>query len=414
MIKWLKQAHRILGHLSLQALFTLLVFLSSLLLARNLGKADFGLYTWIWTLVQSLSLVLMQGSDDVVLRHFALLNPLDKAVMRLWINKVLWRNTVWLALFLSLFLAWEASLPYWIWPAVLLSLPVLAWLQVWQAILKVEGYVFRAQLVEKFWQPLLFVLGLALAYFGIFLGGVDLGLVLYGRLLTYVLPLLVLAYWLRRHLPWSYRSGVVSELWSKDAWQFFGHTILQNLIQRLDLLLLGYYLLPEALAAYNVGLKLAELSLIPFLALLAFAPPRYAALYARSPAELLAYFRRSTRFTAVLTLVWALVLLFLGPWFLSWYGKDFADAWPYFVWFLAVRTIHAAFGPLTYLLYLCGEAGSLTREQFKYLLVSVFLYPWALFFAGAWGLALASGLLFLLWDLRCYQLARRRLPLPWV
>lgn len=400
-----------LYNLLLQASLTGLVFLSSILLAQILGKAAFGTYTWLHTLVQFLSILALFGTDDLLLQQY----PLLPQAQHLWhwiIQRLRQYSLIAIAIGLALFAALSPHQSPLAFCLLLFQIPLLAYLQAFQTLLRSQQHILLGQTTEKILQPLLFTLFLGLFYLFPHDASLDWSIGL--RLGSFALALLPIYAYARhrRYLPATPQSPQPDPSWPKTSRQFLWNTLLFLLSTRLDLLLLGLLQDPAELAIYNVALKLSDLALIPFIAVSAFAPTRFSTLHqAQNIPDFQRYYTQITRFCFLATALLSVLLLALAPFILLWYGKDFQESYPSFSILLIARLAHAFIGPASLLLLLCGQSGQVARAQLQNLALLCFSYPLAIFWGGAMGTALITclGLLWLEW--RFLRLAQQQLGL---
>ena len=384
----------VITSLSMQGSIALLTFLSTWQIARYGGDKGFGLYSLVFAWLSLLGLAATWGCDDLLIQRFAQKDQAPATLARLWTWAL--KRVVLAALGLSaVFLLWLAWLPsgalgqyFWYFVLGLPVLPASALLLLGQAALRGRAYWWESQVGEKLAQPLIFILLLPLL--GSFLVLDDAWLIA-SRSLSFVLPLGLLAWLLYRRLPWlsGEREAEAQPDWPQEAKAYLANTLLFALSTRLDLLYMGFWGLDEAIVGhYNLGLKISELCMIPFVALGAVAMPRFATYYREGElTKLQQFYRQITRlgFGSGLALI-ALMLAF-GPWLLALYGKSFDAAYGYLQIMVGGKALYFFLGPMNLLLLMTAQTKRLNHLIFFNILLALGLYPLSLWQGGAYGAA---------------------------
>lgn len=402
----------------LQGTIAGLSFLSTLLVARYTGDEGFGIYSLVFTWLSLLGLVATWGGDDILLKEFSSTKEEKRQLFaRLWAWT--FRNVLLLSLFCSLgFLGLIAYIPSFglleYIDYFLLGLPVLAlyaFLLLGQAALRGRSFWFDGQVAEKLLQPLAFIL--AMLFWIFWQGQLSNRSLILARSFSFALAALLLLFLLYRRLPWlSWRPTLQKQrAWAEASRAFVANTILFALSTRLDILFLGYWQIEAAsIGHYNLGLKIAELSMIPFLALSTVALPRFSRYYKEGRmGDLQSYYKQINRLS-LLTGGGALLFLALtAPYLLMLYGKSFDASYPYFLLFLFPKLLYFFLGPMNVLLLMTGQTKALNRALFFNMLLAFLAYPLALQFLGLWGAALVAAATSLLFSLQMALLLRRQL-----
>lgn len=100
----------------------------------------------------------------------------------------------------------------------------------------------------------------------------------------------------------------------------------QLLLQRSDVLMIGWLMTAADAGVYVVACNVAELVLFPYLAVGAIVGPTFAAHFARGErTELAAFMRTTTLMTLAGSLAIGVPLIVLAPWILGLFGSEFVD-----------------------------------------------------------------------------------------
>ena len=100
----------------------------------------------------------------------------------------------------------------------------------------------------------------------------------------------------------------------------------QLLLQRSDVLMIGWLMTAADAGVYVVACNVAELVLFPFLAVSSIVAPTFAVHYARGERQELASFMRTTTLSTLAgSLLIGIPLFVLAPWILGMFGPEFVD-----------------------------------------------------------------------------------------
>lgn len=342
-----------------------LIFSMHILLARWMGRHDFGIYVYVWTwaiLIGGLAPLgiaystqrfipeYIARNDEGLLRGFlfgsrALSFALGSAAAVLGIATIMLLGDRVGDNFRGAFLLGFACLPIF---ALSGAQDGIARSYNWFDIALVPGYIA---------QPLL-ILGLvgAAHYAGLKTGAVT------------AMAATVLAFWttatvqgilLQRRLSAHVRKGPRSyevRQWFKTALPIFMVDGFYFLLTYTDILVLELFVEPGEIAVYYAATKtLALIAFIYFAVNAAFAHRFSQYHYAGEKEKLENFLSLATRWTFWPSLVAAAVLLSLGHWILMLFGEGFADGYP-LMFVLALGLLaRAAVGPAERLLNMVGQ-----------------------------------------------------------
>lgn len=141
------------------------------------------------------------------------------------------------------------------------------------------------------------------------------------------LTLFTAAGWLRQVVPTSLRSGAVSidgPDWSQRMAQFFGSGVFSIILDRADVLIVGWFMGPEAAGLYMVVIGLGKLLLFALVSVNTIAGPLVSELHHRGDRSGVQFvLRRGVAASGLLAVVGALFLGLLGAPLLSLFGDSY-------------------------------------------------------------------------------------------
>ncbi len=276
----------------------------------------------------------------------------------------------------------------------LLAVPLYGLLQVWGATLRGLGRVVRSQLPVPVLRPLFLGFGVLAWWLA---SGRETGAWLRAgsamalNLGAAALALALLGWWLRSALPAELATAPPQTRWRE--WRrvmppLMLQNLLGNLVQRLDILLIGVLLGAYEVALYAAASRVAGLLTLARKAVNAWAAPAISDLHARGRRQELGRLaRRASRAIAGLSLViGAAILLASRPVLLA-FGVDFLAARNALLLLAAGHLAASFIGPASFLLAMTGGERTVVRISATAMLASAGLY---LILIPAWGLVGAA------------------------
>ena len=315
-------------------------FAVQLLLARELGGADYGTYLLVLGWMNVATLFAKFDLDAVAIRFVAAYGATGALdVMHgfiAWSARVVWTLSIILAAVGALALTW---LPIDLSPSVVsaarvacLLLPVTSGLLMQSGVLQGLRRVTSGMSTGQLLRPAIILL--VLVILGLTTDGIDtpsdaLWLNLGAALLSYLVGARILRIGAARAL--SIAPRLLRGEWAATALQVFPITLAQLILsQQSDVLVVGSMLGREDAAHYGAAAQLATLIAIPAGAVLAVSMPQTAELFVQEKrAELQALLDQTSRLSALLGGACAVAILAFSGSFLGMYGPAFASAqWP--------------------------------------------------------------------------------------
>lgn len=356
-----------LSTMSLQVLFTLLAFGTSVLMAQWAGAVELGRYVGVMAWTSLCTLIAISGADDLMLRETARAEKVEETTELTYfaMSQHIFSSLLATALLLFVWLTGIGGVSGWLWLWSPVIIVLAAGMNIWQAALRGVGEMSNGQVPEKILKPIviLLCLGITVAIVGV--GNVSAGSLLMGQMVGF----LVAAF-----LSWYYWSDYVDtdieaneeepEKWAEACRWFLYMTVLQSLALRQDMLWLTYFAKeePAQMAYYNAALRFSELLTIPITVAFTVAAPVFSRLFDDGNLQnLWSTYLKVTLAQFVLTLIGAVFIWFFGPWILGWYGADFVQpAYELMVILCLGQVLFSLFGPMNYLLMMSGNEKSAT------------------------------------------------------
>jgi len=347
-------------------------FISSVLLARLLGVAGYGSYSYVMAWVALLAVPGLFGLDRLLVREISVYRT--QSEWHLLRGLLLWANRT--ALTISLGLALLAAGVIWmlaerlgfqmattLWLGLFI-LPLLTLLDLRQAAMQGLNHVVVALLPDLLLRPMSLMIFLGVAYF--LLGhGLNAQWAVGLNATALAVALLVGTVLLRRILPQptrdvspAYRVGV----WTRSALPMMLISGMHVINHRIDTLMLGFMKGTEAVGIYTVADRGAQLILVIQTAVNVVLAPTIAGLHAAGKMERLQrVITKSSRGVLLVSLSIALGLILFGERFLSMFGAEFVDAYPTLAILIAGCVVNTAAGAVGLLLMMTGHERDAAR-----------------------------------------------------
>lgn len=396
-----------------------LAFLSHILLARVLGAGQYGHYVIAlgWTMV--LVIPARLGFDNTILRFATIYREEESAgdLRGLVIFSCGVITMVSLLIAAALLLVWLLGIG----PleriglglviGVALVIPCSALIGWLSSLARTANRIIASQFYDQVLRPLLFIAAIgAFAVAGRTLDATS-AMLLTGA--TIAIATVGLAVTTRRafaNLPPARASLAHRSEWLSVSWTLFLMAVVQELLNQIDIILLGALASATEAAHFSAAWRLA--SLVPFglVAVAAVSGPLIASAHRRSDVQEMARVARfNARFALLFGFILAAGLAILGPFVLSFFGSDFKVAYPALLILLAGGLVNSFTGTVGYYLALTGHQ-RVALLTFAVALVLSIALNWLLIpRLGATGSAVASACALAFWNLSMAVYVRRRL-----
>lgn len=400
-----------------------LVFLSTVLLARSLGPADYGIYAYVYALISLLSVPSQFGLPTLVVRETAR----GMAEKDYSLVQGIWRWSGWMAGLISLALViltgislfffkeslTDIRLGTFLWG--LLLVPLIALGNLRGAALRGLHQVVIGQLPEFIIRPGLFVFLLAGS---IWLGAERLSAPL---AMVFYATASALAFGAGIWLLWQRTPSEISQAiphyqsrnWFMSALPlaFIGGMQLVN--QQASILLQGFYLSDAEIGIFRVATQVSNLASFGLIAINMVVAPRFAALYVQSNIGKLQHLvTRSSQVILTINLAITAGFIMLGKPFLRLlFSEIYVTAYLPLLILLGGQLVNSGVGSVGVLLNMANlereSAKALALSALLNILLNVLLLPsW-----GIIGSSIATALSLIVWNIILWWIVRKKLSI---
>jgi O-antigen/teichoic acid export membrane protein len=408
------------GLFFLKIAYSALGFGLGLLLARTLGPAGLGAYSYAMSWAVLLAVPGALGMDKFVVRQVAVYyDHADWEHLRRLLrtaNGAVLVASVTLALLGAIggLLATHTSFYQFIHPflVALLMVPILALTKVRKAALTGLRQVVRGQWPEFLLQPLLL---------SVFVTAIWLAtdrkltptLAVASAVVSSGIVLLIGAWLLRRSMPEAAlhgRTDAVTLPWRQSILPLVSLGTIQILQSQTDTLLLGALTDAHSVGIYSTAYRGGLLVTFFLMATTPALGPAVASLHSASDISgLQRLITSSARATFLLSLPVGLGMIFFGHWYLLLFGRQFTQGAPALAILAASQLVNVACGPVGVVMMMTGHERAATRVMavaaITNLIVSAALIPvW-----GPEGAAVGACVSMIVWNVLLVFEARRRI-----
>ena len=416
-----KIGHETLGSMGLKISSTGLMFVSTVVLARTLGPADFGIYAYVYGLVSLLSIPSQFGLPALVVRETAqgMAQKEYSFVNGIWRWSGLMTGLISLAVLIlagGFILIFKEPLSgkrleTFIWGLALVPLIALGNLR--GAALRGLGKIVVGQLPEFFIRPALFVF--------LLIGSICLGSVAFSPALAMEIYVVASAlafgagvWFLGRATPMSVSQGVPH--FKHRAWllsalplAFIGAMGLIN--QQASILLQGFFLTDAEIGLFRVATQVSALASFGLMAINTVVAPRFATLFAQG--EINKIQQLATK-SAQVILIFNLVITFgfalLGKTLLRlFFGSSFISAYIPMLILLGGQVINSGVGSVGVLLNMTNHEKVTAKTLAFSAILNIGLNLYLLPIYGIIGSAIANVVSLASWNIMLWLAVRDNL-----
>lgn len=398
---------------------TLLSFASHILLSRLLGVQGYGVYVIALGWVLVLVIPGRMGLDNAALRFATIyreekrLGALRGLILLSVAATIVCSGLLGLVLLFAKLLGVEAlrpiSLDLVIWVAAMIApLALLGW---FSAMIRTTGRIFASQFYEQVLRPAILILLLlaAVAAGPRIMAAGAMGLTFASTIIACAAIAVHCAIVVRRLGPAALDLSE-RRTWFSVSWVLLILSLLQELLNQIEVLLLGAMATASQAAQFAAAARLASLIGFGLVAIVSVSGPAIASAYRERDRDKLAKIARlNARASTGFAVVVALALAAIGPVALRAFGPDFPQAYPALLVLLIGGLVNAATGSVAYLMILTGHHVSAVRILAGALGLSMLLNVLLIPSLGIIGSAIASSAGLSVWNLAMLVYVRRRL-----
>ena len=190
--------------------------------------------------------------------------------------------------------------------------------------------------------------------------------------------------------------------WFKMALPIWASTILFAFTANLDVIVLGFLISEEKIAAYFASIKIASFLALPILAVNQLSGPEISKhFYAKEYENLNSKLRFFASFCLIISIPIIVVILAFGKQLLYYFNPEFVSAYPVLLIVSGAYLFHSMSGPAGMLLQMTGNSTKVLKVSALTQLCSIILLP----FSAAFGILGISFVRFFEWGARNITLA---------
>jgi len=400
-------------------------FATQILLARLLGKEQYGVHVYVLSWMMILLLPAVFGMDTMVLRFYSSYVDSKKIAK---VDGLVWfsRTTVFVTSLLSslfafgilFFLYFESRLTVNVaicFTIGLAALPLTAQMNLNTGFLRAcRKPVFAAALVNPI-RPVLVALFVFLAY--VFMpkemsARVSLAVYLLSTGIIVVIGARVLYLHRFEFHVHAANKEYEKKLWLGSALPLMLTSSFQMVMRQCDIIMIGYYLGLTQAGIYAVATRMVGLVAFGLNATNVVVAPMISVAYASHRTDDLKKSLRSSAATVLgLTIPLATILLLVGKWGLELFGEGFSSAYPALAILCGGQVVNALCGCVGYLLTMTGNERTTSWILFFTAILNIFLNAVLIPKWGMLGAAFATTTTMVVWNVWMMVVVWKRLQL---
>jgi len=407
-----------LASAAMQVCAMAIAFFTPFIIARLGGAEVYGRYTYLVACISTAAGLAILGMDNLLLRQAALYKatggaPSLKAVF-IFAFCIVLGTSVLVCFLLPPFLtvtAPRAQISQFIAPA-LIALPIMALTILLQAGLQGMQKVIAAQLAEKFIKPIVFLLPVLVDYL-VFKKHMTVFSLMWLNMFAVGAGFIWIAIHFYRHFHpvlHKVKLELQTKKWIKSGGYFFMLSLVQLVITRADVLMLGAFKGGIDVGTYNFAARLADLVSMPQFILNLITAPSIASLYfSGKSVRLKKLISASVIAACTFSLAAALALIILGNSILAFFGTGFTGGYMALVVIATAQLANVACGPAGNILAMTGfekfdfismVAGAATNVVLNALLIPPY---------GINGAAIATATGIVVWNVMMLYFVRKKI-----
>ncbi len=416
-----KIGQELLGSMGLKMASVALVFLSSVLLARGLGPAEYGIYSYVYALVTLVTVPAEFGLPVLLVRETArgMANGDYALVKGIWrwsgqitgVLSLVLAGGVFLFVVLSHGVFAGERLSTLLWGLALVPLIALGDLR--GAALRGLQRVVAGQLPEFLLRPGLFVLLIgAVMIWRVAALSASVAMALY--VIAAALAFLGGAWLLWRVTPQSVQQATPrfeSRAWLLSAWSLAWIGGMQIINQQVAILLQGFFLPDDQIGIFRVATQVSQVASVGLMAVNMAVSPRFAALYVKQEvAKLQALVTKSTRVIVFFNLLVTIGFVTGGRVFLKiFFGSLYEKAYIPLLILLIGQLINSGVGTVASLLNMTSYENETAKARTIATIANIVLNLILLPYWGIVGSAIATSLSLVLWNVILWWQTKKKL-----
>lgn len=412
---------RATGSLGLKIANSGLTFVLAVLLARVLGAAEYGVYTYTMSWIRLLIIFAILGQGRLLTRNMAIyLGDSDWGRMRgllTWTNRATLIASVLIALVagtVAFFLVQDNPALLTALLVAFLLLPLLALTRLRQAALTGMHHIVTGQIPDLLVQPLLFIMLVSAIAF---LSAIELTAIgaLWLNVIATAVAFLLGAGLLFQRIPDGTRA--TTPVYDGRAWILAAIPLLladatHVINSRVDSIMLGTLQGTAEVGIYSAATRGAELITFGLIAVNTTLAPTIASLYARGETQRLQrILTNGARAVLLFSVLVGAALILFGQWFLALFGPEFVAGYSALVILSVGRIINASTGSVANVLVMTGHERTVALGVGLGSVLNIILNLTLIPRYGLNGAAIATASSMILWNLVLVVVAKRTVGL---
>lgn len=395
-------------------------FVLQVFMARMLGVDEFGFYMYALAWVSIAMMLALLGYDTAVLRFIARYQAQQdwgklRGALRHAMQWVLAAGLVATALaFLLIWLLGDRLEPG-LAPVMFAAaplIPLFALSSLRQSALRGYKQVFRAELPDSVFRPLL-IMALVAALWA-WQGRVDATQAMLVQIAAALAAFILGGWWLHRATPAGVHAAVpeYDGEWVRVALPMLLIAGLHLILKQTDVVMIGTLANARDAGIYAAMVRLSDLAVFGLTAANAITAPMISELYSSGRrAELQRLLTLSSRAVLVFTLAVGAVLVVGGHWIAALFGPEFTSGVGALWILLAAQVVNAATGPVGYLMTMTGHQNAVLVIQGLAAAINVALNWLLIPLYGMAGAAIATATAIVFWNVVMFVYVNRQLGL---
>lgn len=348
----------------IQGISILLVFAGNYLLVKFFGSEKYGVYVHIFNWISILTILALNGQDDVVLSRlpkYKTGNNLVQvgAVIRHANVRVAISSILITGLFLLLIYLFPIpTLSEYRTSFVVASLAIYlsAFLAVNQIILQSLNHIRLSQVIERLLKPFLFTLFIVAA--GWLSVSIDANSLIGIAVVNLAICAVVLA-WLiiQKTKPYfhngteRYQGGGLR----RQTFYFLSISLFQLLSGKIGMLMLSFFTVEKNIGIFNISARFADLITYPFFLLHTVLPQMFSQHHTAERSYKQKLYTEATYIILITSFPLLLLNVLAGPWLLGYFGPEFTTGYTALVLMSVSNALFAIFGPANTILMMQGK-----------------------------------------------------------
>jgi O-antigen/teichoic acid export membrane protein len=358
--------HHGLGSTVINFVNKLITLVIGIILVRTLGKSNFGIYSYIFSIIQVLLVPVELGVTNLLVRETS--KNLTEASIDLVIGLLHWAIglvilssiiIIALSFFFSQSQIFNLSVDelitfYW----GLSIIPTSSLLHVFSAFLRGQKFIVLGQIPDLILIPGIFLIVLIL--YPLFQSNLTHTSAMELRsIATFIAALLSIILLWRKTPKLILKSNpkISNYYWIKSTFPMAVTNGLNLIKNRASILILGLFVSSDEIGIYQVAISSAALAIVFLEIINAVVAPQFASLYSQKAfSKLKRLVNISSKLAFILTLLISFIFIIFGKNLLTYvFGTDLIDAYPTLLILLIGQIISSYFGSVGFLLNMTGH-----------------------------------------------------------